>query len=87
MTSPELADYLLKTYGLAAIPGTAFGAEPEVLTLRLSGCDYDGAEALAAYQNGEALDEAFIEKYAPRVKAQVEAFGDFIAQISRSEAA
>jgi len=77
-TSKELADALMRGCGLASLPGTAFGAEPEVLTLRLSGCDYDGAEVLAAFYAGEALDEAFIRKNAPRVCAAVEAFGAFL---------
>ena len=87
-TSKDLADVLLKDYALATLPGTAFGADPEVLTLRLSGCDYDGTEALKAYQDGATLDEAFIEKYAPRVKAAVETFGAFLADVNeKAEAA
>lgn len=87
-TSKDLAGALLKDYSLAALPGTAFGAEPEVLTLRLSGCDYDGQTALKAYQGGAALNEAFIEKYAPRVKESIETFERFIANISdKSKAA
>ncbi len=86
-TSKDLASYLMKEHGLATLPGTAFGADPEVLTLRLSGCDYDGAAALAAYQGGEKLDEAFIAKNAPRVKAAVETFGTFIASAKQSAAA
>ncbi len=86
-TSKDLASHLMSEYGLATLPGTAFGADPEVLTLRLSGCDYDGAAALAAYQNGETLDEAFIEKNAPRVKAAVETFGQFITDVKQAAAA
>lgn len=86
-TSKELANTLLADYGLATLPGTAFGADPEVLTLRLSGCDYDGAAALAAYQGGETLDEAFIEKNAPNVKAQVETFAQFINDVKAKAAA
>ncbi|GJL86140.1 MAG: aminotransferase [Micavibrio sp.] len=86
-TSKELQNHLMKTYGLASLPGTAFGEDPETLTLRLSGCDYDGTKALEAYQAGETLDEAFIAKHAPRVKAQVEAFGDFVKQAGQAKAA
>lgn len=86
-TSKDLSEYLLKNYGLASLPGTAFGAAPEVLTLRLSGCDYDGAAALKAYQDGEALNEAFIAKNAPRVKAAVEAFGQFLKDVKQAKAA
>ena len=86
-TSKDLAAHLMSEYGLATLPGTAFGAEPDVLTLRLSGCDYDGAAALDAYKNGKTLDEAFIEKNAPRVKAAVETFGQFITDVKQAAAA
>jgi aspartate aminotransferase len=86
-TSKQLSDALLKNYALATLPGTAFGADPEVLTLRLSGCDYDGAAALKAYASGEKLDEAFIAKNAPRVKAAVEAFGQFLKDAKQAKAA
>ena len=85
-TSKDLADTLLSNYGLASLPGTAFGAEPDVLTLRLSGCDYDGAAALKAYQSGEALDDTFIVKHAPRVKAATETFAQFLADIAKGQA-
>lgn len=85
-TSKDLADRLLFDYGLASLPGTAFGADPEVLTLRLSGCDYDGAAALAAYQGGEALDGAFITKNAPRVKAAAQTFARFISDVKAGQA-
>ena len=82
-TSQDIHETLLKEYNLATLPGQAFGADPEVLTLRLSGCDYDGAAALAAYQAGETLDRAFIEKYAPRVLKAIEVFGQFVDQYGR----
>lgn len=81
-TSKELADKLLREYGLVTLPGKAFGADPEVLTLRLSGCDYNGSEVLEAYQSGQALDKAFIENNAPRVKEAVEAFATFLKDVS-----
>ncbi len=73
-TSQELVNHLLETYGLVSLPGTAFGEEPERLTLRLSGCDYDGAAVLQAYQNGETLDAGFIARYAPNVDLALDAF-------------
>jgi aspartate/methionine/tyrosine aminotransferase len=77
-TSQHIHEILLNEFNLATLPGHAFGAEDDVLTLRLSGCDYDGAEALAAYQAGEALDRAFIEKHAPHVLKAIEIFGAFL---------
>ena len=83
-TSQDIHETLLKEYNLATLPGKAFGAEEDVLTLRLSGCDYDGAEALAAYQAGETLDKAFVEKHAPRVLKAIEIFGEFLDKYGRN---
>lgn len=73
-TSLELGAYLLEHYNLATLPGVAFGEDVDVLTLRLSGVDYDGAEVLDAYRRGEVLDDAFVENYAPRVVEAVKVF-------------
>ncbi|MEZ5814271.1 MAG: aminotransferase class I/II-fold pyridoxal phosphate-dependent enzyme [Alphaproteobacteria bacterium] len=77
-TSQDLHEVLLEEYNLATLPGKGFGAEDDVLTLRLSGCDYDGGAALAAYQAGEALDHAFVEKYAPHILKAIDLFGAFL---------
>jgi aspartate/methionine/tyrosine aminotransferase len=77
-TSQDLHEVLLEEYNLATLPGRGFGAEDDVLTLRLSGCDYDGGAALAAYQAGEALDHAFVEKYAPHILKAIDLFGAFL---------
>lgn len=86
-TSQKLHEHLLSEYSLATLPGSAFGAEPDVLTLRLSGCDYDGAKALAAYQSGETLDNRFVEKHAPHVVKQIEIFSAFVEKIVGRKAA
>ncbi len=77
-TSQHIHEVLLNDFNLATLPGHAFGAEEEALTLRLSGCDYDGAVALAAYQNGEVLNEDFVSTYAPRLIKAIEIFGLFL---------
>ncbi|MCC6598581.1 MAG: aminotransferase class I/II-fold pyridoxal phosphate-dependent enzyme [Alphaproteobacteria bacterium] len=82
-TSQDIHEVLLKEYNLATLPGKAFGAEAEILTLRLSGCDYDGAAALAAYENGEKLDRAFIKKYAPRILQAIDVFGAFVVKYGK----
>lgn len=79
-TSQAIQETLLNEYNLATLPGKAFGAQEDVLTLRLSGCDYDGATALLAYQNGEKLDQDFIEKYAPHVLKAIDIFGEFVVK-------
>jgi len=82
LTSENLSSHLLNHYGLASLPAAAFGGEPDDLKLRLSGCDYNGTKALAAYREGEALDDVFIEKHTPNIKAQVDVFKEFILKIS-----
>lgn len=86
-TSQDLHEHLLREYDLATLPGSAFGEEPDVLTLRLSGCDYDGAAALKAYQGGEVLDDAFVAKYAPHIVKQIEIFGRFMEKMKSKRAA
>ncbi len=77
-TSQDIHEILLRDYNLATLPGKAFGAEEDVLTLRLAGCDYDGTMALSAYQNGEVLNRVFVEKYAPKIIRSIEIFGRFV---------
>ncbi len=65
-TSEELCDGLLKDTGVAILPGSAFGREPEELTARLSYVDFDGAKAICAAQEipvSQPLDEAFLRSY------------------------
>lgn len=79
-TSRDLQRVLLEQYNLASLPGVDFGADPEVLTLRLSGCDYDGAAALKASVDGATLDRSFIEQYAPRVAEAITVFARFLEE-------
>ncbi len=79
-TSQKMHEILLNDYNLATLPGRVFGAEEKVLTLRLSGSDYDGAAAIVACQQGETLDNTFIEKYAPRIVKAIDLFGEFITR-------
>lgn len=77
-TSQDIHHHLLQRYNLATLPGTGFGAAPDVLTLRLSGCDYNGAAALNAYLQGAPLDQAFVAQYAPNILRSIEIFGAFL---------
>lgn len=84
--SKDLARVLLEEYNLSSLPGIAFGAEPEVLAVRISGCDYDGEAVLKRYMELRhdpqyQLDDAFIRKYAPRVAKAAETFKQFVADI------
>lgn len=83
-TSKELTDVILKDYGMVTLPGTAFGAAPEVLTLRISACDYDGTTVLKAYQDGETLNHDFVIKNAPHIEMALKAFRQFIQDIQQA---
>lgn len=68
LTSDDLADALLRDAGVASLPGTAFGDEPEALRLRLSTVDFDGRAALNYYQERGAEEESeFVSRACPRV--------------------
>lgn len=84
-TSQKIHEILLTEFNLATLPGHAFGAEKDVLTLRLSGCDYDGDGALQAYQNGETLDMNFVAKHAPNILKSIDIFGSFVAKYGKEK--
>lgn len=75
-SSQELAFYLLNEHGVATLPGSAFGERDEVLKLRLSGCDYNGENALKYWQTltDHSLTEQTVGVIAPNVIA---ALGEF----------
>jgi aspartate aminotransferase len=78
-TSRQLADALLEQHRVLALPGDAFGAPSGLLTLRLSVCDYDGAEALAACAEHDISPDQVAE-FAPRVVTAAEAIAAFAEQ-------
>ena len=80
-TSPDLAEHLINEYGLVSLPSTAFGDKPESLYLRLSGCDYDGASVLKAYQEGHPLNIDFLKNYAPRIIKEIEVFRTLMSKL------
>jgi len=80
-TSRDLAETLLAQHGIATLPGVAFGETDDVLTLRLSGCDYNGEKAMAAYRGGEVLDERFIANHAPNIQGAMQAFAKFMQSL------
>ena len=74
--SESLAEALLAERGVLSLPGTAFGAPPEALALRLSVCDYDGAAALdVCREHGDPANLA--ETFAPRVDEAAKAIVAF----------
>lgn len=70
-SSDQLAERLLEEHRVATLPGTAFLAPPELLHVRISPVDYDGAHALAVLRNlrtGGLVDpDELVRQAAPRV--------------------
>ncbi len=82
-SSVTLQQKLLEEFNVATLPGSAFGEQAGTLTLRLSGCDYDGKVALAALQSGHPLDDEFITRFAPQVLDGIAAIERFIERYGR----
>ena len=69
-TSVEMCKKLLDETGVAILPGSDFGRQPEELTARLAYVDFDGKKAINALtdqKNGNNIDEEFIKKYCPKL--------------------
>jgi len=77
-SSMELCNALLQETGIAALPGVAFGREPEEMSIRLAYTDFDGVEALRQATAGVPIDRAFVEKYCGRVVTAMNLFADWM---------
>ena len=87
-SSDELCAQLLEQTGVATVPGSAFGRSKDELTLRLAYVDFDGAEAMRAadaLSREEALDEAFLRLYCPRVTDGIDRLQDWLSSIALRE--
>ncbi len=84
--SLELADHLLDAYQLAALPGSAFGAPPHDLTLRLSSSYLDmeteakAHQLLTVHQSGLSPEE-LLSHHHPATNAALERFRVFVADL------
>ncbi|MFW9816038.1 MAG: pyridoxal phosphate-dependent aminotransferase [Candidatus Thorarchaeota archaeon] len=85
-TSNELAQYLLKNWHLASLPGSEFGMPPDDLSLRLATVDYDGRFAFEHYlkKRKSALKDpdGFVTRIAPSVVEGCNQLEKFSAQLS-----
>lgn len=69
-TSVELCNIIMQQTGVAFLPGSDFGRQPEELTARIAFVDFDGKNTLNAAQNeyeNNDIDEAFLKKYCPKI--------------------
>jgi aspartate/methionine/tyrosine aminotransferase len=68
-SSEQLAGDLLDRFQIATLPGTAFGDDPEHLTLRLATCDFDGQAALNYYRDHpDCTSVSFVHACCPNIK-------------------
>ena len=71
LTSIDLCEVILNETGVAMLPGTDFGHQPEELLARMAYVDFDGANALKnahiLIQNDNKNKEDFIKQFCPSV--------------------
>lgn len=89
-TSEDLAHHLLDKYQLAFLPGTAFGAEPTDLSLRLATSFIDMETSTAADKILNAWDdsqnpETFMEAHHPQTAAALQHLQRFISSLKGSQ--
>ena len=79
-TSVEFCDRLLEDTGVAMLPGSDFGRQPEEFTARLAYVDFNGEKALeAAKAFGEnSLDDAFIRQHCSRIVKAIGKMGEWL---------
>jgi aspartate aminotransferase len=80
-TAEALCVELLNNEGVAMLPASAFGFTPEHLYTRMCYVDFNGTEAIHAFQNGETLDAAFFNKYAPSVINGITALTNYLESL------
>jgi aspartate aminotransferase len=79
-TSVEFCDRLLDDTGVAMLPGSDFGRQPEELTARMAYVDFNGERALeAAYALGDdAPDEHFVRTHCGRLLRAFDKLGNWL---------
>ncbi len=82
-TSQAVCESLLAETGVALLPGTAFGMQPEQLSARLAYVDFDGVAVLeAAYKSkaAEALPDGFLSGTCAHPLEGINALCDWVAR-------
>jgi aspartate aminotransferase len=81
LTSFELCETLLKETGVAILPGTDFGRQPEELTCRMAYVDFNGElvldKAMNEYKN-ELLAEKFLLKYCSKMVEAIDKMEEWL---------
>ena len=66
-SSCEMCDDILVKTGVALLPGTDFGLQPEKMIARLSFTDFDGKKFMQNLKNNTRVDENLLRKFAPKI--------------------
>ena len=66
-TSSEMCSDILNSTGVALLPGSDFGFNPDKMLARLSFTDFDGQEFMNNIDENKKIDENLINKFAPKV--------------------
>lgn len=66
-TNDQLCSQLLNDTGVATLPGTEFGRNPQELSLRMALVDFNGDLALQAAQQGRQIDSDFLQAHCRNV--------------------
>ncbi|MFU8842911.1 MAG: pyridoxal phosphate-dependent aminotransferase [Bacteroidales bacterium] len=85
-TSVEFCDRLLEETGVAMLPGSDFGRQPEELTARMAYVDFNGEEALrSAGQAGiEHPADDFVIEQCPKLVRAFDLLGDWLQSLDQS---
>ena len=66
-TSSEMCENILKNTGVALLPGSDFGFNPDKMLARLSFTDFNGEEFMNKIKENENIDDHVINMFAPKV--------------------
>ena len=66
-SSSEMCKDILNNTGVALLPGSDFGFNPDKMLARLSFTDFDGQEFMNNIDETKKIDENLINKFAPKV--------------------
>jgi aspartate aminotransferase len=79
-TSVEMCARILQETGVAMLPGSDFGRQPEEFSVRMAYVDFDGKAALNALwhaENGKSPNSRFVKDYCPRLVEAMERLGEW----------
>jgi aspartate aminotransferase len=80
-TSEQFCQRLLDETGVAVLPGSVFGRQPEELSARIAYVDFDGARALTAakqFPADKSLDKDFLHSYCGSLLMAIDRIGEWL---------